>query len=106
MTPRESPDSIGAEHALVPKPTRIAVLVNPTNPLNAESQMREVEATARAIGVQIQAFNASTPGEIHSAFAALAHGRPDALFVFGDAVFTGRRVQLALLAAHYSIPAT
>jgi putative ABC transport system substrate-binding protein len=34
------------------------------------------------------------------------HERPDALFVSPDPLFYGRRVQLALLAAHHSIPAT
>ena len=40
------------------------------------------------------------------AFAALARERPDALFVGPDAFFNSRRVQLAILAARYTIPAT
>ena len=44
---------------LVPAITRVAVLVNPTNP-NTEITLRDVAAAARAIGLQLQVFNVST----------------------------------------------
>src|SRR5262249_56400842 len=66
---------------------------------------RGVESAARALALQMQVHEASTIGEIDAAFAALARERPDALFVTGDPVFRFRRVQLALLAAHYRVPA-
>ena len=68
--------------------------------------MRDVEPAARAIGLQIQVFNASTSREVDAAFATLARERPDALFVAGDPFLTSRRVQMVQLAAHRSIPAT
>ena len=40
------------------------------------STLRDVEAAARAIGLQIQVLNASTNGEIDAAFASLARERP------------------------------
>jgi ABC-type uncharacterized transport system substrate-binding protein len=89
---------------LVPGATHVAVLLNPANASNAETQSRDVEAAARAIGLQIQVLNASTSREINAAFANFVRERPDALFVVGDSFFTSRRVQLALLAAHHSIP--
>ena len=57
--------------------------------------MRDVEAAARTIGLQIQIFNASTSREIDDAFAIIARERPDALFVGGDPFFNDRRIQLA-----------
>ena len=66
---------------LVPGAVRIAVLVSPTNAAGAESTVRDVEAAARALGLQIQVFNASTSREIDAAFATLVNERPDALFV-------------------------
>jgi putative ABC transport system substrate-binding protein len=90
--------------ALVPAAARVAALVNPANPAN-ESTLRDVVPAARAIGLQIQVFNASTSREINAAFANLVSERPDALFVGGDALFTSRRVQLATLAARHAIPA-
>ena len=43
--------------------------------------MRDVEAAARAMGLQIQVLNASTSREIDAAFATIGRERPDALFV-------------------------
>ena len=56
---------------LVPAATRVAVLVNPANAANTETTLRDVEAAARAIGLQIQVLNASTSREINAAFATL-----------------------------------
>jgi putative ABC transport system substrate-binding protein len=49
---------------LVPKAARVAVLVNPTDRVNAETVVRDLDPAARSIGVQIQTFEASTSGEI------------------------------------------
>ncbi len=91
---------------LVPAATRVAVLVNPVGAANSETTVRDVEAAARAMGLQTQVFNASTSIEINAAFATFVRERPDALFVGADPFFTNRRVQLANLASHHSIPAT
>src|SRR5439155_25796088 len=69
----------------------------------AESEMRDVELAARALGLQLQVVNASTSREIDAAFAG---DRPDALFVANDPFFTSRRVRMISLAAHRAIPAT
>jgi putative tryptophan/tyrosine transport system substrate-binding protein len=66
--------------------------------------LRDVETAARAIGLQVQVFNAGTSQEIHAAFAAMVRERPDALFLGSDPFFTGRRVQLATLSARHAIP--
>jgi putative ABC transport system substrate-binding protein len=92
-------------HDLVPKAVRVAVLVNPANGSAAESNLREVQAAAPAIGLQTQILNAGTIGEIDAAFDTLAHERLDALFVGGDAFFITRAVQFATLAARNGIPA-
>jgi putative ABC transport system substrate-binding protein len=91
---------------LVPAAVRVAVLVNPSNATTTESTLRDVEAAARAVGLQIQIFNASTSREIDAAFATLVREKPDALFVGGDAFFSSRRVQLTHLASRHAIPAT
>jgi putative ABC transport system substrate-binding protein len=89
---------------LLPTATRVAVLVNPADAENAETTMKEVAAAARAIGLQILVFNASTSREIDAAFTTLMRERPDALFLGGDPFFTSRRVQLANLAARHVLP--
>jgi putative ABC transport system substrate-binding protein len=88
---------------LVPGATRVAVLVNPTNP-NSETVLRDVEPAARAIGLQVQVVRVSTSQEIDAAFATLERERPSALIAGNDGFFTSRRVQLALLAVQHSIP--
>jgi putative ABC transport system substrate-binding protein len=90
---------------LVPKATRVAVLVNPSGP-TAETTVRDVEPAARAMGLQIQVLNASTSREIDAAFATFVRERPDALFLGGDPFFTSRRVQLANLVARHTVPMT
>ena len=91
---------------LVPRAVRVAVLVNPANTGNADTTVRDVEAAARAMGLQIQIFQVSTSGEIHAAFDRLARERADALFIGGDPLFTVRRVQLATLTARHGLPAS
>jgi putative tryptophan/tyrosine transport system substrate-binding protein len=91
---------------LVPTAARIGVLVNPTNTAATESTLRDVGQAARAMGLQIQVFNATTIREIDAAFAALPSERTDAFFVANDPFFIDRRVQLAQLAARLGIPAT
>jgi len=90
---------------LVPGAIRIAVLVDPAGPTTTESTLRDIEAAARAMRLQIQILNASTSREIEAAFASFAGERPDALFVGISPFFIVRRVQLAQLAARHAIPA-
>jgi ABC-type uncharacterized transport system substrate-binding protein len=91
---------------LIPGASRVAVLVNPTNPASSEQSRRNAETAARAMGLQIQILNASTSREIDAAFAAFVRERVDALFVSPDGFFNSRRVQLATMAARHTIPMT
>ena len=89
-----------------PESARVAVLVNPAHAATAETTLRDLQPAARAIGLQIQVFNASTNREIDAAFATFVRERPDALFVSGDPLFTSRRVQMILLATRHAVPTT
>jgi len=96
---------LGLMRELVPKATRFAVLVNPGNVTTTESTSKALKEAARALGLEVLFFNAGTPGEIDTAFAAFVRERADALFIAGDAFFTGRSVQIATLAVRDRIPA-
>jgi putative ABC transport system substrate-binding protein len=91
---------------LIPGAVRVGVLVNPADARNTETTLREVEAAARAMGMQTQVMRASTSGEVETAIAAIAREHCDALFVAGDAFLNSRRLQLALLAARHGMPAS
>jgi len=85
-------------------PTRVAVLVNPAL-ATAETNLKEVEAAAQAIGLQIQVVRASTSRELDAGFATFLRERPDAFFVSGDPFFMSRRVQIVQLATLHKLPA-
>jgi putative ABC transport system substrate-binding protein len=91
---------------LVPQAARVAVLVNPANVTATETQLKDVGAAARAIGVQIKIHSANTSAEIDAAFETMSRERPDAVFVTNSSLFNGRRVQLAQLAAFHRLPAS
>jgi putative tryptophan/tyrosine transport system substrate-binding protein len=71
---------------LVPKAKVVAMVVNPFSP-DAPPEIRDVQAAARANGLQLQLLNASTAAELDAAFAALETQRPDAVLVGGDPFF-------------------
>src|SRR5262245_23415906 len=91
-------------HELVPAAARVAVLINPADATATEATLRDLEMAVRAIGLKIQVFKATTGQEIHAAFAAIVRERSEAIFLGSDPFFTGRRVQLATLAARNAIP--
>jgi putative ABC transport system substrate-binding protein len=88
-----------------PKITRVAAMWNPANPVFQKLQLREVEATARALKVRLQKVEARDLEEIERAFAAIAKERTRALHVFPDPVFTTHRGRIADLAIKHRLPA-
>ena len=90
-------------HKLVPNAATIGVLVNPNYP-EADSQRREVQESASAMGQQIDLMNAGTIADIDAAFATLIQHGVSALFVANDPFFNSRRDQFVALAARYAIP--
>jgi putative ABC transport system substrate-binding protein len=95
---------LGLLRDIVPKATRVAVLVNPASATIAAATQRDIAEAARAFALQTRILKASTSREIEAAFTTLASEPADALFVANDAFFSSRRVQLALLAIRYAIP--
>jgi len=91
---------------LVPRVARVAVLIDPADSMMTETQLRDLDAAARAMGLQIGRLNANTIAEINAAFASFDRQRPDAVFVATGPFLNGRRVQLAQLAAFHRLPAT
>jgi putative ABC transport system substrate-binding protein len=84
----------------------LAVLVNPINAAITETTVRDVDAAARAMGLQIQILKASTSREIDAAFETFVRERPDVLFVGPDPYYLTRRVQLVHLATRHAIAAS
>ncbi len=92
-------------HELLPTAAVVAVLVNPTNPANAESETRNLRDAAPSLGLKLHILRASTVSEIDEAFGTLVEFRVGALVVSGDQLFTNRREQIVALAARHGVPA-
>jgi putative ABC transport system substrate-binding protein len=92
-------------HEILPKPARIAVLVDPADETNTPTVVRDIDAVAREKGIGIEVVKASSSSEINGAFASIAQEHFDGVFVEQSPFLNSRRVQLVQLAARYSIPA-
>jgi putative tryptophan/tyrosine transport system substrate-binding protein len=88
---------------LLPHARVVAMIVNPNYP-GAESEMAEVEAAGRTIGLQIQKVTAGDASALETAFATINQMRVDAVTVGTDGFFVTRREQIAGLAARYTVP--
>jgi putative ABC transport system substrate-binding protein len=97
---------LGLMHNLLPKAHRFAVMLNPANASSAAAVSKDVKEAAKSVGLELVFLNASTPDEIDAAFTAIARERVDALFIAGDAFFSGRGVQFATLAVRDRLPAS
>jgi ABC-type uncharacterized transport system substrate-binding protein len=68
---------------IVTKVRRVAILSNPTNPVQPLF-IRELNVAARSLGVQLQLLEVRGPNEFDGAFAAMATGRVGALLVAAE----------------------
>jgi putative tryptophan/tyrosine transport system substrate-binding protein len=91
-------------HELVPTANIIALLVNPSNPSNAETISRDLQASARVLGLQLHVLNASTESDITATFATLGQLRAGALVIGSDSYFNSRSEQFAELALRNAMP--
>jgi putative ABC transport system substrate-binding protein len=88
---------------LVPKLTRIAGLFNMSNPV-LPLQWKEVERTARSLGIQPQLLDVRRPEDLPRAFDAAAKQHAQALIVGLDGVTQGNLRPIAELAAKQRLP--
>ena len=79
---------LGFLRELVPGAARVAVLVNPIDVVITSATVRDLEAAARVLGLEISVLKATNSHEIDVAFATLLRDRCDALFVSSAAFST------------------
>ena len=96
---------LGLLQEMVPGATRLAMLVNPAQPI-ATTQVTEVQEAAHALGLQIHVLNASSQSDLSVAFERLAQLRVDALHVGSDPFLTSRRDQIVAEVARQALPAS
>src|SRR5262249_14446197 len=89
---------------MLPRLTRLGLLVNVTNQLYVP-QLRETKIAAEASGILLMPVEIRSPDKIDSAFAMLGREHVEALLVPPDTTFYSRRRQIADLAARTVLPA-
>jgi putative ABC transport system substrate-binding protein len=90
-------------HEMVPAATRVALLVNPTSFL-AETLIRDLQAAARSLGLQVHVVHASAERDFETMFATLAGLQVEGLVVGSDAFFSSRSEQLGALTLRHAVP--
>jgi putative ABC transport system substrate-binding protein len=91
-------------HAMMPAAGTMGYLFDSENP-RAESESKDVEAAAHALGLKLHAVNAHGAGGFEEAFAAFVQRRVDAIAVGGGSNFISQRERIVALAATHAIPA-
>jgi putative tryptophan/tyrosine transport system substrate-binding protein len=90
----------------LPRATRIAILWQPD--AFADSTMRdmlkETEAAAKTLRVQLRFAEIRRPEDLNSAFSTIARGHPDALLVFPSTMLFNERARIVALAAKHRLP--
>jgi putative ABC transport system substrate-binding protein len=81
----------------------VAILINPANPLG-ETEKRETEIAAQALGLQIEVLTGREDREIEMAFTGLERRRIGVLILAVDTFFYTRMRRMAALAAQYRVP--
>ena len=99
------PKRLELARQLMPNAVSVAFLVNPSDPSRADILLKDAQAAAVPLGLQLHVLRASTDTEIDAAFAAFAQLKAGALVIGADALFNGKSQQLAELALRYAVPA-
>ena len=104
LTSELDPKRLELLHEMKPTASVIGVLVNPDRP-GVDRQLRELEAAADKLSLQLEFGKAATEREIDAAFATFASQRVEALLVTADSFFNNRRQQVVSNAVSLAIPA-
>lgn len=90
---------------LIPNSKLFALLVNQTNPRNAEATSSSLQAAAKALNLDLKVLNAATEAELEKAFAQLKELRVSGLVIANDTFFANRSELLASLVQRHAIAA-
>jgi putative ABC transport system substrate-binding protein len=88
----------------VPRASRVAVLMNPTN-IGSGASWRALQLAAPVLGMTLQSVAVQQPEEFERAFAALRTAPADALYVIQDHLLFSHRRQIVDFAAQSQLPA-
>ena len=99
-----APKRLQLLHELIPTASVMALLVNPAKPTVA-TNIKELQAAARTLGLELHVLNAGTERDFDGAFAKLIELRAGGLVIGDDPLFASRSERLAALALRHAVPA-
>jgi putative ABC transport system substrate-binding protein len=88
---------------ILPKVSRVAVLINRLNPAPANG-WKEASAAAATLGIALQRIEVEASAEFDDAFASMAKEGAEALIVVQSTIFETAPFRIQQLAARYRIP--
>jgi putative ABC transport system substrate-binding protein len=91
-------------HELLPKASRVALLLNPSSPATSQVEIERAQLAARPLGLEIIVAGASTENELEHALAAVVQQRAAAILVGSDVFLSSRREYIAVLALRHTLP--
>jgi putative ABC transport system substrate-binding protein len=91
-------------HELIPTAVKIALLVNPHNPVMSKFDIESGQTAARHLGLEINVVGGGAENEIEQAFAIAVQQGVAALQIGSDAFFQNQREQIAALALRHAMP--
>jgi putative ABC transport system substrate-binding protein len=89
---------------VIPNADLFGVLADPAFP-TTQSDIADLQAAARTMGLQLVIVNARTDSDLEPAFASLSQQPVGAVLVSLSTLYTRRTEQLAALAARHALPA-
>jgi putative ABC transport system substrate-binding protein len=100
-----TPKRLELLHELLPTTRVMALLVNPTDPALAETEISTALAAAHTLGLELHVLNVSTEGDFDRVFEKVAELRAGGLVIAADVLFTSHIEKLAVLTVRHAVPA-
>jgi putative ABC transport system substrate-binding protein len=107
MMPELTPQRLQLLKQIAPTLSRVAILWSPGTLTEDtfKKMLKETQATARSIGVEIQVVEAAKVDDFDAAFSAMATQRADGLIVLVNPMFNVQRQRIIERAAKHRLPA-
>jgi putative ABC transport system substrate-binding protein len=87
----------------VPTLFRVAILINPSDPITSAGSVEEVRAAAERLGMSIQSIEAGRPDQLEKAFSSIQED-VQGVMVQADGLFFNERKRIAELALARKLP--
>lgn len=97
------PKQLEVLKSIVPKVSRVAVLVNAKVVTDAAAEKRAFDA-AQMLGIRLQVVPIDSTDQLPKAFATIARERAGAVMILADAMFVRERSQIADLSLKHRLP--